>query len=59
VGEEEWGERSICEGESETYTAGYPLMCLKVVNQLLPNAFKKTYAYRSNSFSINYLPEPV
>jgi len=28
-------------------------------NQLLPNAFKKTYAYRSNSFSINHLPEPV
>jgi len=30
-----------------------------LVNQLLPNAFKKTYAYRSNSFSINHLPEPV
>jgi len=28
------------------------------LNQLLPNAFKKTYAYRSNSFSITHLPEP-
>jgi len=30
-----------------------------LINQLLPNAFKKTYASRSNSFSINHLPEPV
>jgi len=27
--------------------------------QLLPNAFKKTYDYRSNNFSINHLPELV
>jgi len=28
------------------------------VNQLPPNAFKKTYAYRSNSFWNNHLPKP-
>jgi len=28
------------------------------LNQLPPNAFKKTYAYRSNRFSKNHLPEP-
>jgi len=29
------------------------------INQLLLNAFKKTYAYRSNNFWNNHLPEPA
>jgi len=28
------------------------------LNQLLPNAFKITYGYRSNSFWNNHLPKP-
>jgi len=32
---------------------------LYTINQLIPNAFKKAYAYRSNSFFFkNHLPEP-